>query len=235
MKHKFLLFILLFAFTACEKTVAENDNKPSRQLYCEFYPIDCFKITFYKSYDWFVIKLNTSSPYYLADYRFNDESIKEKEETLGKSMTDWKYHLMRWDGKPEVYYRMIYGGVSGKVKVYSSVGFAEKSAGENLADCFTIMSEGMITYPEMTLVNDKRRPKGTMLESYAIPYAFYDYFINNLVLCGIDDEIRMFPIDGLSASEFPPLTIEIPVTGLDSNGEETTVVFTAELPAIPAS
>ena len=172
---------------------------------------------------------------FFSTHHLNDESIIEKEKNLEKVMTDWSYNLLWWDGKPEVYYRMIYGGISGKVKIYSSESFAGKPAGESLDNFFIVLSEGMIKYPEMTLVTDKRRPVGQQLDFYFLDYSFQDYFMDGQVLCGIDKDLTICPVDGLSISEFPPLTIEIPVTGLNSKGEETTVVFTAELPAVPAS
>ena len=239
--HSFIALAIL-SLIACENKVEDDRDKktPSRQLYCEFYPVDCFKTKLAlvgispAGYALSLEMINSSSDF-LSTCRFNDESIKEKEKTLAKEMTDWSYHLFRWDGKPEVHYKMIYGGVSDQVRIFSSEEFAGKTSGENLEELFMVWSEGMVKYPEMTIVPDIQRPMGVQIELYNLLYSLDEYFINGMVLCGIDEKFYIKPRYDLSVSEYPSFTIEIPVTGLDSNGEETTVVFTAELPAVPAS
>ena len=247
---RFFVFAFLMVLAACNnEDINTNNNTPQRQYsICEFYPIDIFKPTVMvtgsvkvKHYVLSFDSIGGNSSDFFANKRINDEELNEKGRILADTLDSWHYEYLRWDysfdSYSDTYFRMMYGGISGKAKVYSSQVFADIPAGEDLSDCFEIASIGRIKYPEMTLINDGKRNKDSRFNEYYQSYSFQEYFTEGLVLNGIDEVISI----SLSDQYYKFLTnnisftIVIPVTGLNSNGDETSEVFIAELPTIPAS
>jgi len=175
-----------------------------------------------------------------SKHKLRGETIEAKEKELADTLRALGYfsHFML-EPDTDIILRMMYGGVSDQPQIYSSIEFAGIPAGNNLSDCFELISTGEIKYPEMVFIDKGNRKRGSMLnEDIYRFFSFDDFFFPGRVLFPLDVfcDIGIFIKDEYTKYLIEPITfiLEIPVTGLDSNGEETTVVFTAELSASPA-
>lgn len=251
MKRIFLLAFII-VISACNNTVVHNNNdtpKKSHLVICEFYPVDFYKTELnchgnMTQYSYALVleplyTINNSSDY--TKYRLKGETYEAKAKELADSLRSRGYHLnFMIEQDDDIIISMMYGGVSDQPRIYSSKEFAGIPAGNSLSDCFELISSGEIQYPEMSFIDKGNRQYGSMLNvDIDRVFSFEDYFFPGRVVTSLR---RFYNIGIFIKEEYTKyltesitFNLEIPVTGLNSNGEETTVVFTAELPAVPAS
>ena len=247
MKRLFVL-ALIIVLSACENKVNNNDNNDSQKnrirTICEFYPLDFFKaeLTCHSNNYQFALVLepnyaiNKDADY--SEHKLRGETIEAKERELADTLRALGYDTNFMTAPDyDIIIRMMYGGVSEQPRIYSSKEFAEIPAGNNLSGCFELVSAGEIKYPEMVFIDKGNRKRGSMRDIYKL-FSFEDFFFPGRILFSLDPfiDIGISIKDEYSKYLIEPISfiLEIPVTGLDSKGEETTVIFTAELPASPA-
>lgn len=160
---------------------------------------------------------------FIDEYHLRGDETKSKESRLEDYLIQKKFDDYYSGGGPEIL-NCIYAGVSALSRVYSDEVIAGREPGEDLSDLFTLSSLGSVAYPEMEVIQEERRDYDIFPEHRAI--SFKDYFaVGN---CPIALDSSVFYLETDYADELSSLHIEIPVTGLSTAGEETTVVFTGD-------
>ena len=132
-----------------------------------------------------------------------------------------------YEGDYERYF--ICAGISGEVLIDADLDVAGRKAGEDLSDLFECGAKGRILYPEMDIVADNHLTQGSRDGVY---YNYKDYSsISIIPLVGVDgigDPFSVRPLKEYTNILDSPLTLHfvIPITGLDIDGNEKSLVLT---------
>ena len=228
-KFNLLFSVALLAICSCGKTSDQevpNNIQPedNQSVVCKFISVTGFQqqLDVYDNRENHVILLHFHRSSKIDQFLLDDDQVSLKQRNLSESLISRHYPFDPMD--PRVY--LMYGGVSGTVRIYSDKDVAGIAAGEDLSDLFEVLTKGVIQYPEMTLIADGlpqsfiRMPFREYFSAGVVPAALGAGFIQLQVL---SDEI-----DGSSALYF-----EIPIVGKLKDGEEKTVVFKGECPGKP--
>lgn len=232
MKKCIILASVLMSLFSCREKEVELFG-PHIQFTVMFIPIDAYgqEFSYYrnpKSIGLFFRPSQQENWSYelLQNYRFVDEEINQKEQLLANTFIKYGYDLEFGVGVGGVFLPIMYGGISGPVRVYSDNNVAGKEPGEDLSEFLNVITLGRIVYPEMELVDDESHGYEKEVSYFAQPFS--EYFSFGTVP-GFDSPnfTVVFPEN---MDDSTTLYFEIPVTGVTSSGEEKTVVFTCECP-----
>ena len=237
MKRIFYIAILNLVLVFSCKTGSEDNRgytpgrgTPGVEREYKFLSIDAFKpelkVNYSSAYGaWFDISL---------DFRGSNEKNMLKgewAEEKGKHLREElkKYNLYRAviEGDYERYF--ICAGISGAVLIYADSEVAGREAGEDLSDLFECFAKGRILYPEMDIVADNHLTQDSRDGVY---YNYKDYSsISIIPLVGVDgigDPFSVRPLKEYTNILDSPLTLHfvIPITGLDIDGNEKSLVLT---------
>lgn len=238
MKRFLVLSIILLFILSCGK---EDTGKtimggPSYdKLFCEFMSIDAYEtdIELTRIYNQFGTKgyimgpkLKSYTENFLKKHRVSDESIAQKEKDLADTLSHYGF---RYNFGVDTHLQVVYGGISGPAKVYADVEVDGRPAGEDISDLFEIAIRGiMVRYPEMSLIVNEYIKEYKHLKEPYITIGFQDFFTQGTVPFSADYDTYLYTKEGYSYLWDDSITIhiEIPVTGIDSNGDEKTVLLT---------
>jgi len=234
MKRFLVLSIILLFILSCGK---EDTGKtimggPSYdKLFCEFMSIDAYEtdIELTRIYNQFGTKgyiigpkLKSYTENFLKKHRVSDESIAQKENDLADTLSHYGF---RYNVGVDTHLKVVYGGISGPARVYADVVVDGRPAGEDISDLFVVAIRMMVRYPEMSLImNERIKHNGNGY--YGI--GFSDFFTQGTVPFSAQYDTYLYPKEGYSYlwNDSISIHIEIPVTGIDSNGDEKTVLLT---------
>ena len=239
MKNQIIIAILSIVTVISCKTGGEeiiNDydgrTKGIEREY-KFLSIDSFKpeliVGYYSAYGFFNLSLNCrgTSSAEIEKYTLKGEWAEEKGKHLREELKKYGLYEAVIEGDFERFF--ICAGVSGEVLIYADSDVAGRKAGEDLSDLFECFAKGRILYPEMEIVADNHLTQGSRDGVY---YNYRDYSsISIIPLVGVDGIWSSFSVRPLKEYLYildSPLTLHfvIPITGLDIDGNEKSVVLT---------
>lgn len=237
MKRCLVILFAIGCILSCnDAEKGQSNDRHVDKLYCEFLSVDAYstEIRFEEVSDQsrtnlsyiMGLQLKGHGNDFTNQYRIDDDSVAIKEQKLADSLS---FYLFRYDVGVDTYLKMIYGGISGPVRVYADKDVYGRSPGDNLADLFVIYTTGIVSYPEMSLLVDEHiqsnRGKG-QADFYEI--GFGDYFSEGAVPFCVDCGTYLHAKEGYSHLIDGSVTVhfEIPITGIDLNGREKSVVLT---------
>ena len=232
MKNKCVLTALIFVALSC--TQKQEQDVDGRNFTCVFLPVDAYRTTLDSNY-WYdyngevLLTLNSSvlDPASVLDptriFNKRDDDLQQKQAQLTEAMKAAIYH---YDYGPDKAYIMS-GGGSGEAVIYSDKRVLGKEPGENLAEFFTVSTRGRVHYPEMSLLADGAR---SSMEPVYVDLPFTEYFAEGMVPWALESGFIFIALKnpGFGPEEDVTFFVKIPVSGINRNGEETTVEFTAE-------
>ena len=238
MKKFLVLSMVLLSVLSCskEKTGKNEDNNRYDKLYCEFMSIDAYEteIELTEIYNQlgtvgYIMRpqLKGYSDGFLKKHRVSDEENARKEKNLADTLSRYGF---RYEVGTDTYLKVIYGGISGPARVYADVVVDGRPAGDDISDLFEVAIRGMVRYPEMNLIINEhiKQHKGDV--GYC-NIGFREFFTQGTVPFSADYDTYLYPkegytylIDGSTA-----IHIEIPVTGIDAEGQEKSVVLTGTI------
>lgn len=230
MKKCFFGVFVILSLLSCKEKEVELCGPPMK-VKVMFIPIDAYKPVC--SYFRNQVEIGLSSclvqqeywdQAFLQQYQFSSKNIIQKEDQLAEAfiVNGYAYEF----GESANLIPIMYGGISGPVRVYSDKTVSGREAGENLSDLFIVSSYGRIRYPDMELIDDASH--GEERRIYCLSQPFQEYFSLGTVLGFCSPNVYIHYPEGVDQST--TLFFEIPVTGVTSSGEEKTVVFTCECP-----
>lgn len=238
MKRFLVLSIILLFILSCGK---EDTGKtiimgPSYdKLFCEFISIDAYEtdIELTRIYNQlgttgYIMRpqLKGNSDGFFKKYRVGDEDNAQKEKDLADTLSHYGF---RYEVGRDTYLKVVYGGISGPAIVYADVEVDGRPAGEDISDLFEIAIRGiMVRYPEMSLIVNEYIKEYKHLKEPYITIGFQVFFTQGTVPFSADYDTYLYTKEGYSYLWDDSITIhiEIPVTGIDSNGDEKTVLLT---------
>ena len=242
MNKSLVLIATVFLFSlsiSCNKTVTEkNNHKHYDKLFCEFISLDAFKPELgMRTASFFAdgtveaismgLQLKTNENDYLNKYRIGDELTVSKESKLRDELNSYRFY---YDVGVDTHWKIIYAGISGTVRVYADETVDGRSAGNDLSDLFEVAVRGIVNYPEMELLKDEHQSMQSEAEYYRI--GFNDYFFKGVVPFATDYDTYLYAKGGYNylLDGTRTIHIEIPVTGISSEGKEISMVLTSIIP-----
>ena len=236
MKRFFVLSMVLLSIISCgkEETEKNEDNYRYDKLYCEFMSIDAYEteIELTEIYNQlgtvgYIMRpqLKGNSDGFFNKHRVSDEENAQKEKNLADTLSHYRF---RYDTGVDTYLKVVYGGISGPARVYADVEVDGRPAGEDISDLFEVAIRMMVRYPEMSLIVNENIKQYKHLKEPYITIGFSDFFTQGTVPFSADYDTYLYTKENYSYLWDDSITIhiEIPVTGIDSNGEEKTVLLT---------
>lgn len=238
MKRILVFSMVLLSILSCGKdeTGRNEDKNRYDKLYCEFMSIDAYEteieftdISNQAGTVGYIMRpqLKGYSDGFLKKHRVSDEETVRKEKNLADTLSRYGF---RYDVGIDTYLNVIYGGISGPARVYTNVEVDGRPAGEDISDLFEVSIRGMVRYPEMSLIISEhiKQHKGDV-GYYSL--GFREFFTQGTVPFSADYDTYLYPKEGYSYlfDGSTAIHIEIPVTGIDAEGQEKSVVLTGTI------
>ncbi len=181
------------------------------------------------------LDLKSDDPSFIEANRISSDYLSEKEKELADSLVLLGFPQRRKGNL----FKILYACISGKAKIYANQEVMGRKSGEDLSDLFHEESLGLMRYPDMTMSLDMNYYEtGGYLK--ITDDSYLDYFEIGTVPLWHNDwcSVIIYPdlmnIDFyeslFSSNSSIVLHFEIPITGLDSNGEEKSIVLTGTYP-----
>lgn len=238
MKRILVFSMVLLSILSCGKEETEKGGENYRhddKLYCEFMSIDAYEteieltdISNQAGTVGYIMRpqLKGYSDGFLKKHRVSDEENAQKEKDLADTLSLYGF---QYNTGCDTYLKVVYGGISGLARVYADIEVDGRPAGEDISDLFEVSIRGMVRYPEMSLIIDGHQKQHVDKEYHTI--GFQEFFIQGTVPFSVDDDTYLNTKDGYSYLWDDSITIhiEIPVTGIDAEGKEKSVILTGQI------
>ena len=241
MKRILVLSMVLLSILSCGKEKMGDGGENYRhddKLYCEFMSIDAYETEIELTdisnqagtFGYIMrLELKDSGDRFLKKHRVSDEVNAQKEIDLANTLTS--YHF-RYDTGIDTYLKVMYGGVSGSLRVYADDVVDGRPVGEDIADLFVVQTRGKVSFPDMNLIIDEHQNSNSnkgQADYYEM--SFREYFTEGIIPFGVDYDTYLCAKEGYSYLWDDSITIhiEIPVTGIDAEGQEKSVVLTGTI------
>lgn len=241
----FALILLVSCNPNESKNDDENSHRPGREMAYKFIAVDALspelQTTYYSGGGgvislWMDLKAST--------FEFKQKNIltndwaQAKEDHLRKEMKTIGLYEHPIEGDYERLF--ICAGVSGDVIIYADEIIGDLKAGEDLSDLFECAAKGRIKYPEMDIIEDQILLEAIKEEKYPyyVWYNYNEYFSEKIIpLCGTDGYVNPLELRVKQDPHFfdVPHTLHfvIPITGLDKEGNEKSMVLTGVCSTTP--
>lgn len=241
MKKVFATLFAALCLLSCKDTnIGPKNYSHADKVYCEFLSVDAYKEEIHfdgvseqgKTISYIMgLSLKKYGNNFINQNRIVDESATGKEKKLAEALTLFNF---TYDTGVDTHLIMLYGGISGPVKVYADNEVNGRQAGEDISDLFVIYTKGVVHYPEMTLtVANQTSGDQEEAETEYSKMKFCDYFSDGNVPFGVDNETTyLSAIEGYSYLIDGSVNVhfEIPITGIALDGQEKSKVLTGVIP-----
>ncbi|MBP5571510.1 MAG: hypothetical protein J6X39_02440 [Bacteroidales bacterium] len=196
------------------------------------------KVTYYPFYGGGIdVELEFANK--ISQYVLEGELVKEKEHHLREQLKHFGLYRHPYEGDFVTYF--IYAGISGEVKLFADEEINNRKAGEDLSDMFECFVGGRIKYPDMDVVADKHLLYAIEhnTSSDDVSYNYKDYYSDSIIpIVGVNGIFSIFnirPSKDYSHLLDSSLTLHFafPITGLDKEGNEKSMVLTGVCSTAP--